>query len=294
MHLLTAARRLLLVSLAATSLVACAKLDIVHELEERDANEIIVLLDAANPPIAAAKLVDGEGGGGNKGPRFKINVAAGDANRAWKLLTENNLPRRKDLGLSEVFAAGGLVPTASEEKAKMLSAIQGEIARTLKSIDGVLDARVHVVMPEDSVLRVHEDDKVATTASVWYKYAPRGKNSPKPLTDQEVAQLVANSVEKLKHENVKVIATPALGMTPPPEEAAAGAGVAAGAMERLVGITVLKSDVNKLKGMLVGAVTLVVVLTFIFMVALVKKSNNAVAPKGLSRPNPPAEPPAAA
>ena len=147
---------------------ACAKTEIAHELDERDANEIVVVLDKADPPILASKIPDlGGGSGGNKGPKFVIAVSGADTTRAMSILTANNLPRRKDMGLTEVFAAGGLVPTASEEKAKWLNGIQGDLARTLKLIDGVLDARVHIVIPEDSVLRVRKEDKAVATASVW-------------------------------------------------------------------------------------------------------------------------------
>src|SRR5262249_32424210 len=162
-------------------------------------------------------------------------------------------PRRRDPGWAEVFSQGGLIPTASEEKAKVMQAITGELARTLKSIDGVLDARVHVVLPEDSVLRVKEEDKAEVTASVWYKYVPRGKNQQKPLTDQEIQDLVASGVEKLKPERVKVIGTVAMGGTimagsdpSAPDAAANGAGP----MERIMGITVSKSDVNKFRYMM--------------------------------------------
>src|SRR5262249_11028934 len=104
---------------AVLSLAACAKQELLHDLEERDANEIIVLLDRNH--ISASKLVDeGSGGGGNKGVRFKIAVGGGEANDAWRILTDNHLPRHKDNGYAEVFSTAGLIPTASEEKAKML------------------------------------------------------------------------------------------------------------------------------------------------------------------------------
>jgi type III secretion protein J len=158
------------------SLAACAKQEILHELDERDANEIVVLLSETQPPIAAAKLPDvSGGGGGNKGPKFLISVPAADATAAWKILTDHQLPRRKDAGRSDIIT-GGLIPTATEEKAKTMMAIEGELAHTLKLIDGVLDARVHVVIPERSVLQVKEEDKADATASVMYKYVPRGKN----------------------------------------------------------------------------------------------------------------------
>lgn len=287
-------RRTLLLALLTTA--ACAKTEIVHDLEEKEANEIVVLLDSADPPIGAAKLVD-PGAGGNKGVRFMISVPGAEANRSWKILTQNNLPRRKDMGLTEVFAAGGLVPTSSEEKAKWLNAIQGDLARTLKSIDGILDARVHIVIPEDSVLRVKEEDKAIATASVWYKYAPRDKKAPKPLTDQEVAELVANSVEKLKPEHVKVIATTVLSgeVLGAGGDASGNASACGGAgLEKIMGLTLCKNDINKFRGIMIGVVAFIVIMTLVFMIALLKKSGGTP-PKTMARAAtpPPSEPPAA-
>jgi type III secretion system YscJ/HrcJ family lipoprotein len=283
--------RLFFASVSMLMLIACAKTEVVHELEEKEANEIVVLLDSAEPPIAAQKLPD-VAAQGNKGPRFMIVVPGAEANRAWKILTQNNLPRRKDQGLTEVFSQGGLVPTQSEEKAKWLNAIQGDLARTLKSIDGILDARVHIVMPEDSVLRVKEEDRAIATASVWYKYAPRDKKAPKPLTDQEVAELVANSVEKLKPENVKVIATTALPsiLGAATMDDTPMANPSCGGLEKIMGLTLCKNDINKFRGITIGVVAFIVIITIVFMVALLKKSR-VTPPKTLARAMPPGEPP---
>jgi type III secretion protein J len=268
-----------LIPLIAFSVIAatgCAKQEILHDLDERDANEIVVVLDQANPPVAAQKLPGGEGGSGaNKGARFIIAVPAADANRAWKLLNDADLPRRKDPGYAEVFSQSGLIPTSSEEKAKTMQAITGELSRTLKSIDGVLDARVHVVMPEDSVLRTKEEDRADTTASVWYKYVPRGKNAQKPLTDQEIQDLVANSIEKLKPERVKVIATPSIAAVGTILEGSEGGS---NQLERIMGVTVLRSDVNRFRYMMIGIVLAMVMLALVFTFALLRKSGVASAP----------------
>lgn len=259
---------------------ACAKQELLHELEEREANEIVVLLDSNHIPCS--KVLDAEGaGGGNKGPRFKIAVAASDANAAWKILTDHQLPRRKDTGYAEVFASSGLVPTASEEKAKMLTASQGEIARTLKSIDGILDARVHIVVPEDSILKVRDDEKTKATASVWFKYIAR--NGKPPVTEAQIADLVANSVEKLRPDQVKVIGTTAGNAEISPEAAAAAD------MVKLLGVNVAKSDAGRLKLILAAAVLIMVLLAAGFTWGMYKASTAAaVQPR---RPGPPARPP---
>lgn len=258
-------------------LSACAKQDLLQDLEEREANEIVVLLDVNH--INASKLPDaGGGGGGSKGPRFKIAVAASEATSAWKVLTDHQLPKRKDTGFAEIFASSGLVPTASEEKAKILSANQGELARTIKSMDGVLDARVHIVMPEDSVLKIKEDDKAKPTASVWFKYI--AKNGKPPVSETQIQDLVAHAVEGLKPDQVKVIGTTALSV-----EASEAAGTAD--LVKLLGISVAKTDANRLKIILAVAVLLMAILAAGFTWGMYKAS---AAPAPVRRPGPPSRP----
>src|ERR1700736_3390397 len=100
--------------------------------------------------------------------------------RAWRVLEENGLPRQKDMGLEDVFSGSGMIPTATEEKARLLVGVSGEINRALKSVDGVVDAHVLVVLPESSPL-LDKSDRVPPTASVLIKY--RGKDMP--LTEED-------------------------------------------------------------------------------------------------------------
>lgn len=273
--------RSLAFALAALSLSACSKQELLHDLDERDANEVIVLLDRHH--FTAHKLQDGEVT--NKGAHYKIEVAAGDANDAWRVLTENHMPQKKDNGYAEVFATAGLIPTSSEEKAKMLAAIEGELARTIKSMDGILDARVHVVIPEDSVLKVKEGDKVDATAAVWFQYMPRAGKAP--VTEQQIADLVANSIEGLKPEHVKVIGTQAMAQEP---EAEAG-----GEMVKILGLTIHKQDVNKFKIMVAGAVLMIVLFALGFVFAMLRAATAGARPRTgpPMRMPPPAEGPPA-
>jgi len=79
-------------------------------------------------------------------------------------------------------------------------ALQGEISRTLKSVTGVADARVQVVLPENSPI-LNKSDWKPTTASVLLKY-----NWPQPpLREDEVRSLVSKAIEGLAPENVAVV-----------------------------------------------------------------------------------------
>ena len=106
----------------------------MHDLSERDANEILVVLDtkgiSARKEMAEGRVVT-----------WKVIVPGSRASEARRILVDAELPKPKSLRLSDVFKESGMIPTASEEKAKMLMGIQGEIEQKLKLIPGVLDVQ---------------------------------------------------------------------------------------------------------------------------------------------------------
>lgn len=195
--------RLIGLSFAVMALAACGSEMIVQKLTERDANEILELLDDAN--VAAHKGMVDTG----REVYFNISVPANQRIKAIKTLNRYNLPRPKDKGYNEVFGAesGGLIPTNTEERAKMLQAIEGEIQGALKLVNGVLDAQVNVVIPEDDALKSSRDIQALPTASVTIKYLPTPTGS-KPLSEPQVQAIVAAAVERLTPDRVVVVMTP--------------------------------------------------------------------------------------
>ena len=119
---------------------------------------------------------------------------------AWKVLRENGLPRERTKGMEEIYSNSGMIPTAAEEKARLLVGLSGELSRTLKSVAGVVDARVHVVLPDNSPL-LDKSQQTPTTASVLLKY----QGSQPPLAVEEVKSLVARGIEGLAPDNVSVV-----------------------------------------------------------------------------------------
>jgi type III secretion protein J len=190
--------QLLLVFCFLLLLSACVTHELQTDLSEQDAQEIVVLLNEHGIEASAARGV-GEKKGEEK---WSVVVRGGDQNlaRAWRVLQENGLPREKDKSLEDVFANSGMIPTATEEKARLLVGISGEINRTLKSVAGIVDARTLVVLPDSSPL-VDKSERVPPTASVLIKY--RGQEIP--LNEDDVKKLVARAVEGLQPENVAVV-----------------------------------------------------------------------------------------
>jgi flagellar M-ring protein FliF len=79
-------------------------------------------------------------------------------------------------------------------------AIEGEIARSIQVLDGVVSARVHVVRPENSLFGGQEK---ASSATVVLKLKPGWHESPRNIA--AIIHMVAGSVEGLKPENVVVV-----------------------------------------------------------------------------------------
>ena len=182
-------------------LPACAAETIIHGVNEREANHIVELL--ADNQISSTKMVIDDG----RTVKFNISVAANSKLDSIRVLNRNSLPRRPDKGYTEVFSEGGLIPTSAEEKAKKLAALEGEIERQLKLLDGVLDAQVQIVIPGESALRTSEEQRPDTTASVTLRYLP-GAAGEKPLTESQLQALVAAGVENLTPDKVYHIMIP--------------------------------------------------------------------------------------
>ena len=204
---LMTSRRVVLAA-ALVTLSGCS-VELHHNLTEQDANDIYVLLQENG--ISATKVTEE---GGNE-PTYMIAVPKQDAAAASRLLKEYSLPRPKISGLRIFADKKGMIPTQTEERAMFLEAMGGEVSLALNKIDGVLDARTIVMMPETSDL-IAPENKAPNTASVLVRYRPLGEGRT-PLTDEQIRRFVSTSLPDVKPENVTVILSQAL-----PPQAQAG------------------------------------------------------------------------
>jgi len=187
----------------ALTLVACSQV-INQGLSEDQANEILVVLERNGIQASKAQQEGGET------VAFTISVPKRDAARAMQILRENDLPQQQAKGFNEVFAKTSLIPTAMEEKAMYLQAVCGELAKTIEAINGVVDARVHVVLPETDVLKQELQGPTTPKAAVLIKYKAR-RNGEMPYKPEDIRQLIANSVEALKPSDVTVVSSQVFG-----------------------------------------------------------------------------------
>lgn len=93
----------------------------------------------------------------------------------------------------------GLTTSEFRQRIDFQRALEGELAMTLRSIDGIESATVHLALPEDSVF---VDEPTDPTASVLVRTSSSGGVS----SDQvgAMVHLVASSVKSLTPENVTI------------------------------------------------------------------------------------------
>ena len=92
--------------------------------------------------------------------------------------------------------------TDADRKLRYVLGLQNELENTLKTLNGVQDARVHIVMPEPSLF---VDSQKSATAAVTVKLVPGTKLGDDQI--RAIANLMAGSVEGLQPENVTIVDT---------------------------------------------------------------------------------------
>ncbi|OGF65753.1 MAG: EscJ/YscJ/HrcJ family type III secretion inner membrane ring protein [Candidatus Fischerbacteria bacterium RBG_13_37_8] len=189
-------KRLMLLLITCLMFTGCS-VHLQDGLNEDQANEIVVTLRSHGIP--AEKIQTGTG----QKKQYAVTVVKSKATEAWEMMKENDLPAEAEKGFDEIYGKGSLVPSATEEQALFLKGLQGEIAETIRTIDGVVRARVHVVLPAESLFG-DEKEREQPKAAVFIKYVLRGDKSL-PFKESELKALVAGSIKGLQTKDVEVM-----------------------------------------------------------------------------------------
>ncbi len=128
-----------------------------------------------------------------------IKVPTEKAAQLRMQLAQEGLPANGVVGW-EKFDSQDFTRTEFEQNIHRLRAVQGELSRTITSIDGISSARVHIVTPKQSLF---VEDQKEPTAAIYLK-TKRGVT----LNDRQIKgiqHLICRSVEGLKPNNVTII-----------------------------------------------------------------------------------------
>lgn len=187
------APRWLLGMLVPLALAACSSQPLYSQLTEAQANDMVSAL--LNADISADKKV-------LDGGKWSVSVPQQDFARAVQVLRSNGLPREDFQSLGDVFKKQGFVSSPLEERARLIFGTSQELSHSIASIDGVIQARVHLTLPEPDPL---SKEVKPATASVLVKYM-EGFNLPRQR--EAIKTLVVNGVEGLTPERVSVVMVP--------------------------------------------------------------------------------------
>ena len=159
---------------------------LVSGMEPADAQALGAKLAAKN--IAYQISADGK----------TVNVASDKLDSSRMEVASDGMPHSGRMGF-ELFDKLNWGQTEFDEKVNYQRALEGELERSIQTLRDVESARVHLVLPTDSVFI---DRERAAKASVVLKLRS-GRLSEE--TQLGIARLVAGAVDDLSPENVTVI-----------------------------------------------------------------------------------------
>jgi flagellar M-ring protein FliF len=156
-------------------------------LDLREAGTITQALDAAGIKYEV------------KGDGSTVMVQRDKVASARLLLAGKGLPTASSVGYEIFDTQSALGQTDFVQQLNMKRATEGELARTIRSLDGVTSARVHLVMPHRQLF---EDDAEQPSAAVTIGV---GAREPSAAQVRSVQNQVAGAVPNMKPDRVTVI-----------------------------------------------------------------------------------------
>ena len=158
------------------------------DLSVSDSTEVTAKLDVVNIPYRLSD--DGK----------QILVPPKDVGRARMLLAQEGLPHQGSIGYEIFDKKQTFGMTSFQENINQLRALEGELSRTIGTIENIRSARVHLVLPQRELFS-HESQPAS--ASVFINLRTSAGLQQEQI--QAIQHLVAAAVSQLKPGNIAVI-----------------------------------------------------------------------------------------
>lgn len=219
-------RRLLALGIIGATVFALVTLGGVY-LSRADMEILYAGLDRADVGRVGAALNEAGIGFDVNSEGNTVMVRYGQAARARMLLAEKGLPNSSNAGYELFDELGSLGLTSFMQEVTRVRALEGEIARTIQLMKGVIAARVHIVLPDKGSFR---RDQRSPSASVVL----RMEAADDPGSAQAIRHLVSAAVPGLAPDQVTVLNTDGALLASGGEDANAAPGNLV-SLEKMVG-----------------------------------------------------------
>ncbi len=178
--------------------------EVVSNIEEKEANVILVLLESKGIPASKAAAAASAIGSADTGTKYSIMVPDKYSIEAIAYLNQNGLPRTKGTTLLDLFAKQGLMTSDKEETIRYQAGLAQQLTNTLLMIDGVIDANVQLSFPPEVTGLGLETEKKKITAAVYVKH--QGViDDPNIHLENKIKRLISGSISGLDINDVTVV-----------------------------------------------------------------------------------------
>jgi len=234
--------------LVAGSLLSGCKDELYSKLSEGEANQMMAILMANS--ISTSKVSGKEG--------FTLSVDQGDMLRAIAVLKDAGYPKSQHDSIATVFQKSGFMSSPFEERVRYIYALGQDVAETLSHIDGVVTARVNIVLPQKPELG---EAVKPSSAAVFIKYEP---GVDLDYFVPQIKRLVSSSIEGLDYSAVTVVLDQATPMK------AVASTYKRGTVEVIPGLSIRGGDKKRFWEIATAAIGLLVLLIASNLVILFK------------------------
>ncbi len=159
------------------------------DVEAKDGAAIVDYLKTQKIPYQVSETANGT----------SIRVPSSQVHEVRLALASQGLPGKGTVGF-ELFDTTTLGMTDFTQQINYQRALEGELARTINSLNVVQAARVHIVIPQPTLF---SEDQQPTTASIMVDIASGQQMSKEQV--KAVSHLVASAVEGLTPDNITII-----------------------------------------------------------------------------------------
>ena len=179
----------ILFAIVVFAILGACKTDLLSNLTEKEANEIIIGLNQNNIDVDKKLLSNGQ---------YVVRVEEADKAIAMGILDNYGLPRPSNKTCDQLHPKGsGFIISRVEEEEKKRCNKQVGVAQQLLLVPNATEARVELVLPEQNPL-ASEPLEASASVVMTFKY-----NAVIPPLN-EIKRIVVNAVPNLEYENISL------------------------------------------------------------------------------------------